>query len=78
MRELLLLEQVEIMNLISYIQTYGGSMSKKKRKQLRRQISRKLVKIQPRILEAKVLSLSANNKIFKYRDKLLDAQRRIS
>ena len=66
------------MNLLTYIQIHGSSMTGRKKKQLKRQIERKLQKIQPRVLEAKVLSLSPNNKIFKYQDKLIEAKRRIS
>ncbi len=62
------------MNLIAYINKFKSSMPHRKRKQLIRQIDRKLEKISPRLLEAKVCGFSDNNKIFKYKRKLLEAR----
>lgn len=60
------------MNIQTYVQRYNYSMSKKKRKQLIRKVNKKLNNIQPRILEAKLLSLKDTNKTFRYEKRLRD------
>lgn len=58
------------MNLADYIDKNLKSLSRKKKKNLIRKVNNKLRSIQPKILEAKILSFSKDNKIFMYRDRL--------
>lgn len=60
------------MNIWSYVNKHNRSMSHKKRKQMRRKVIKKLQTIQPRLLEAKMLNYSHNNKVFTYEKRLLD------
>lgn len=58
------------MNLADYVKNNMMSLSRKKKKNLVRKIKNKLRALQPRILEAKILGLSKDHKVYKYQDRL--------
>ena len=58
------------MNLINYIEKNLLSLSRKKKKNLIHKIKNKLRIMQPKILEAKILSLAKNSNVYIYNAKL--------
>ena len=58
------------MNILQYVQANKHKLTGRKKKQLLRKIDQKLRNLQPRILEARLMNLSANNKVFKYQKRL--------
>lgn len=65
------------MNLANYVDANLSSLSRKKKKNMVRKINNKLRAMQPRILEAKLLGLDSNHKVYLYKERLESSLRKL-